>query len=161
MTMKGNSFMSNKRLMRLIESPGSLFVYGSLMFPEVLETLLDRIPPLVPAKAFGWQTIKLSEVVYPGLINNPGTQANGYLLTDLSDLEWQLLEAFENPIYNLVRLETDQKSAWVFALEEFSGNSESWDSDNFKAKNLISYVNRCAVWRQKYDAQSEYIGRKS
>ncbi|WP_352231338.1 gamma-glutamylcyclotransferase family protein [Actinomadura sp. NBRC 104412] len=68
---------------RLSVDPEALFVYGSLQFPEVLFTLIDRVPDHEPATAEGWRVVTLPERVYPGLIPGQDT-ARGYLLTGLT-----------------------------------------------------------------------------
>jgi hypothetical protein len=41
------------RLARLPEDPENLFVYGSLLFPEVLQVLLGRVPSMSPVVVTG------------------------------------------------------------------------------------------------------------
>ena len=48
--------------------PDALFVYGTLMFPEVLEVLLGRTPEMAPAALDGWRAAALADRVYPGLV---------------------------------------------------------------------------------------------
>jgi hypothetical protein len=62
--------------------PQALFVYGSLQFPDVLFTLIDRVPDHSPAAAHGWRITALPGRVYPGLVPGQGT-ASGYLISGL------------------------------------------------------------------------------
>jgi gamma-glutamylcyclotransferase (GGCT)/AIG2-like uncharacterized protein YtfP len=95
-------------------APDTLFVYGSLQFPEVLFALLDRVPPHTPAQAPGWRATALPERVYPGLVPADST-ATGYLLTEITAQERQVVDAFEDPVYDLRRLElADNRHGWTY-----------------------------------------------
>src|SRR5260370_11157820 len=76
--------------------PDALFVYGSLQFPDVLFTLIDRVPDHSPAAAYGWRVAALPERVYPGLVPGQGT-AHGYLITGLTAAEWRVPAPLEDP----------------------------------------------------------------
>src|SRR3982074_2116547 len=88
---------------RLSVDPDALFVYGTLLFPEVLQALLDRVPELIPASVAGWRVVALPGRVYPGLVLDSET-ATGFLIIDLATSEWQILDAFEDEQYELRRL---------------------------------------------------------
>src|SRR3989442_15410683 len=79
-----------------------LFVYGSLLFPEVLLALLGRLPSRTPATAPGWRVAALPGRPYPGLVPGPGS-ASGLLMTGLREEEWDTLIAFEGDLYDLRR----------------------------------------------------------
>jgi gamma-glutamylcyclotransferase (GGCT)/AIG2-like uncharacterized protein YtfP len=83
-----------------LEGTSKLFVYGTLLIDDVINTLIDRIPTYRDATAPGWRVVRLLQRVYPGLV--PGTgEANGKVFTDLTDAEWNTLDAFEDPTYTL------------------------------------------------------------
>ncbi|WP_233510031.1 gamma-glutamylcyclotransferase family protein [Actinomadura craniellae] len=134
--------------------PDALFVYGTLQFPEVLHALIDRVPAHTPAQAPGWRVTALPERVYPGLV--PGQQtAAGYLLTGLSPEEWRVLDAFEDPVYELRRLHlTDNRHGWAYVCNpEADTLDEDWSLEIFTAQHLPAYVDRCAAWRQRHEAR--------
>src|SRR4051812_46856021 len=82
---------------RLSVDPEALFVYGSLQFPDVLFTLIDRVPDHSAAAARGWRVTALPGRVCPGLGAGEGT-ARGCLIGGLSTEEWRTLDAFEDPV---------------------------------------------------------------
>jgi hypothetical protein len=106
--------------------PEALFVYGSLLFPEVLQALLHRVPDQSPAAAVGWRVVALPGRVYPTLVPGEGS-ASGLLMIDLHGEEWRV----------------DDGSHTL---------SEDWDVDQFAARDLADYVNTCIAWRRRYDA---------
>jgi gamma-glutamylcyclotransferase (GGCT)/AIG2-like uncharacterized protein YtfP len=127
---------------------GSLFVYGSLMFPEVLLALLGRAPDSTAASAAGWRVAALRGRSYPGLVPGPGT-ASGRLLTGLSPGEWRTLDAFEDDRYELRELSlTDggRSSAYVWTDERQVSPSD-WSPERFATRQLAAFASSCAAWR--------------
>src|SRR6266536_1417625 len=125
---------SSGRPDRLSVDPEALFVYGSLQFPEVLFALIDRVPDHEPAAAEGWRVTTLPERVYPGLV--PGTRtAHGYLLTGLTRKEWEVLDAFEDPVYELKRVDlTNGRHGWTYACNPGAEvGPDDWYAKDFEA----------------------------
>ena len=51
----------------------SRFVYGSLMSPEVLSSLLGRVPPRRPATLRGYRRFAIVDRVYPAVLADETT----------------------------------------------------------------------------------------
>lgn len=91
--------------------------------------------------------------VYPGLIPGDG-KARGKVFTDLTDTEWEILDAFEDPAYTLTPLrvmtflETDAL-AYTWRGEH---TDQLWVCTEFGHHDLADYLNRCRTWRRHYDA---------
>jgi gamma-glutamylcyclotransferase (GGCT)/AIG2-like uncharacterized protein YtfP len=83
-----------------LEETSRLFVYGTLLLDDVMNTLLDRIPHYQDATAPDWRVVRLPQRVYPGLIPGEG-DARGKIFTDLTPAEWNTLDTFEDPAYTL------------------------------------------------------------
>jgi gamma-glutamylcyclotransferase (GGCT)/AIG2-like uncharacterized protein YtfP len=83
----------------------ALFVYGTLMFGEIVEELLGRRPVPTAAVATGWRVARLPGLVYPGLVPAPGRRASGLVLSGLSAAEWTVLDDFEGDAYVLCPVE--------------------------------------------------------
>lgn len=138
---------------RLSADPEALFVYGSLQFPEVLQALLGRVPDRTPATAKGWRVAALPDRVYPGLVRGEGI-ANGLLITGLTRDEWRIIDAFEDEVYELRRLDlTDDQHGWTYVCDdETAATPEDWSAEHFTTRHLATYIERCATWRQRYCA---------
>ncbi|MDX2554752.1 MULTISPECIES: gamma-glutamylcyclotransferase family protein [Streptomyces] len=131
---------------RLSQGPDLLFCYGTLQFDDVLKGLLGRIPHRTPASAPGYRTAALEGRVYPGLVVRAfGGAAPGVVLTDLSNAEWRILDAFEDEQYDLrkVALSTGA-TGWAYVWLGGDVRAEDWDAAEFEARHLSAYAERCA-----------------
>jgi hypothetical protein len=130
-----------------------LFVYGSLLFPEVLLALLERVPSRTPATAPGWRVAALPGRPYPGLVPGPGS-ASGLLITGLREEEWDALIAFEGDLYDLRRLTlAGGRAGWAFVLGDSSASSFlDWVPEEFADRVLPAYAEGCLNWRRRYEA---------
>lgn len=137
-----------ERQARCVTALGApLFTYGTLQFDAVLHALLGRIPERTADSAHGWRAAALDGRLYPGLVAAPGATARGLLLTDLSDEEWAVLDAFEDDEYDLreVRLASGRKS-WTYVWADGDGDVQDadWDAAHFAARHLPVYAAHCA-----------------
>jgi gamma-glutamylcyclotransferase (GGCT)/AIG2-like uncharacterized protein YtfP len=134
--------------------PEALFVYGTLQFPEVLFALIDRVPDHEPAIAEGWRVTALPGRVYPGLVQGD-TTARGYLLAGLTSDEWQVLDAFEDPVYELKNVDLDDgRHGWTYACNpDAEVEQAGWSAEQFEQQHLPAYIERCTAWRQRYKAR--------
>jgi gamma-glutamylcyclotransferase (GGCT)/AIG2-like uncharacterized protein YtfP len=133
-----------------------LFVYGSLLFPEVMRVLLGRVPNTTPATLAGWRVAALPGRVYPALVRAEAL-ARGQLVTDLTPKEWQTLDAFEDTVYDLRRLTlTDGRDAWAYVCADHSDAlPHDWDIHTFERDHLTDYLKRCGTWRQRHESQAD------
>jgi hypothetical protein len=122
-----------------------------LLFPDVLFTLLDRVPPRTQATVLGWRVAALQGRPYPVLVPGEG-YAHGQLITELTANEWHLLDAFEDPVYDLRRITlTDSRHGWTYAcLDIGQALPENWDIAQFVRQHLRTYLDSCAAWRRRY-----------
>jgi gamma-glutamylcyclotransferase (GGCT)/AIG2-like uncharacterized protein YtfP len=129
-----------------------LFVYGTLLLDDVVNTLLDRIPRHQQATAPGWRIVRLPDKAYPGLI--PGDrEANGRIFTDLTNAEWATLDAFEDPAYVLaaVRVLTPLQTDALTYIWRGEHVDQSWATADLARHELADYLDRCRSWRRRYD----------
>jgi gamma-glutamylcyclotransferase (GGCT)/AIG2-like uncharacterized protein YtfP len=129
----------------------ALFVYGSLLFPDVLRAVLGRVPDRTPATAVGWRAAALRGRLYPGLV--PGdTTATGLLITGLTPDEWRVVDAFEDEAYELRRLAlADGHVGWTYVwCDEAQVSPHAWDPELFARRDLSAYVQGCLAWRRGY-----------
>ncbi|MFD6160762.1 gamma-glutamylcyclotransferase family protein [Nocardia sp. NPDC060256] len=126
----------------------SLFAYGTLQFPEVLEVLIGRVPQRTTATAPGWRVAALPGRVYPGLVPEPNALAHGVLLAGLTAAEWAILDAFEDDEYDLrpIHLADSADPAWTYVWTAPVAQ-EDWHRGHFATHHLPHFITRSAEWR--------------
>ncbi|MET9731990.1 gamma-glutamylcyclotransferase family protein [Streptomyces sp. NPDC006458] len=131
---------------RLSQGPNLLFAYGTLQFDDVLKALLGRVPERASASAPGYRAAALEGCVYPGLVVRAfGGSAPGVVLTDLSNEEWRILDAFEDERYNLQEVTLSNGTrGWAYVWPGDGVRVEDWDAEEFAAQHLSAYAARCA-----------------
>ncbi|WP_081748679.1 gamma-glutamylcyclotransferase family protein [Nocardiopsis sp. CNT312] len=140
-----NDMPERRRLPRV---PAELFVYGSLTVHEVLRSILRREPGTRPGSARGWRVAAVRDRVYPALVAGEKT-VHGLVLTDLSPTEWDLLDRFEAPAYDLVEIRlTDGSTAWTYVWGGTPDriSDDDWDRDRFCADELPRYLELTIAW---------------
>ena len=132
------------------EAPADLFAYGTLLYPDVVNVLLGRVPDHLPAAAAGWRVAVVPDRVYPALVAG-GSTASGQLLCGLSQDEWAVIDAFEDDLYDLRRLRlVGGGDGWAYVGDATTVSAENWDRRAFAERHLANYVERCRTWRRTY-----------
>lgn len=129
----------------------ALFTYGSLMFPPVLQALLDRVPASAEASAHGWRAVAIPDVKYPALIPGSGV-VRGRVLLDLRPDEWQVIDAYEAAIYELRPLAVTPEGSTSVAYVCLTGEGLThvdWDRERFADEELPDFVDFCVRWRRR------------
>ena len=130
----------------------SLFVYGTLMAPSVVETLIGRLPRHSAAFLAGYRRHPVRTQRYPGIVPAADTSSvvEGVLYQELTASELQRLDWFEDDEYTRTdvrvqgsssgtKFEATQVYVWTNPLEELDV-SRDWDWDHFCAEHLEDYL---------------------
>lgn len=129
-------------------STGNIFVYGTLMAPEVVQTLIRRLPAGQKASVEGFACHPVQKYVFPGLIEDASATTNGIYYEGLSVSELKRLDWFEDVEYTRkgvpVRLENQetrhtQVYLWANPIHELHLDTK-WDYERFRRTNLDWYL---------------------
>jgi gamma-glutamylcyclotransferase (GGCT)/AIG2-like uncharacterized protein YtfP len=103
-----------------------LFLYGTLLDPDLLAGFAGRPVALVPATLRGWRRVALPNGRYSTLRRARGTVAGALAAVDRRTLE--RLAVYEGPAYRLrsvvVRVATRNTGAWAWIAP--GGTSRAW-----------------------------------
>lgn len=128
----------------------SVFIYGTLMAPQVLKGLIGRVPDLVkPAILSNYRRHPVKEHVFPGIIpcSTGASTTKGLLLEGLSENELKVLDWYEGEEYirRDVKVKCDgishetQCYVWSNPLSELD-LTQGWDYDTFRETKLDWYL---------------------
>ncbi len=125
----------------------SVFVYGTLLFPEVLEAVIGWRPASRPARLRGWVRLSLRGRPYPGLLPRDGAETPGLLCRSVDAGALARLDHFEGRSYERIELPVESDdvptSAWVYVLAASARNlalEEPWAPELFRARHLTAYT---------------------
>ena len=141
-----------------------LFVYGSLLSPEVLRVLLRRVPRMRSATIRGFRRYGLLERPYPAVCADAEGVVKGEIIFDLEPSEAEVLDDFEGDEYGKVQVEATIDGAEgtsievdLYAYAQRTADMQGqWSYDAFRDAHLESYVTMCEEYIA--DANSRGIG---
>jgi hypothetical protein len=117
------------------------------------------VPASTPAVVAGWAVRALDSKTYPGLVPAPGVAAEGLVLQGLTSEEWQVLDAFESPMYSLqLVLPAGQPEAWAYVAPEGVTLDRAWSPTRFATNDLPSYLLSCTRWRREHEVAAAMEG---
>ncbi len=127
-----------------------LFVYGSLLFPELVEKLTGKYFVSVPAVLDGYKRFTVKGCDYPAIIHNKKSNVEGRLILNVDNMSLKILTFFEGDEYEKetvwVLTGTKKMEALAFIwrndllyLEDFD-----WNKDSFRESSLSLYLEKIA-----------------
>lgn len=133
-----------------IEADTRLFVYGTLCFPDVMNTLVGYDPQALPCEASGVRRYRIRGQVYPMLRMEAGGVINqmAFVYQTLRPNDWRIIDAFEDPRYQLARITTSLGSALSYISQDEAMTADGpWSSSVFEQKHLTDYLAMCRQWK--------------
>ena len=122
-----------------------LFVYGTLLFGEVLDRVVGRRPDSRRAAAPGYAVRRVPGQSYPGMIADPRGVAGGLLLAGLSALELRALDLYEGDEYRRTSITVVDETGAVLEVETYLADEagvseETWTSPWFLEHHLDPFL---------------------
>jgi gamma-glutamylcyclotransferase (GGCT)/AIG2-like uncharacterized protein YtfP len=126
-----------------------LFVYGTLLFPEIVDKLIGEVE-MKDAVLEHYRRVKVidhgNSLPYPALIPFEGARTEGKLLHGLTEQQVSILDEYEGHEYERIEVEvqtaTGPTAAWSFRWKndnraELGGE---WDPEEFEREGLMAYL---------------------
>lgn len=136
-----------------------LFVYGTLADDDVVRTLIDRVPAAQEVSAPGWRAAHLPDLPYPGLVRDDDAEARGRVYTDLTEDEWGVFDAFEDPTYVVEPVHLSSGRAGLAYVWPNEVLPDSWRPGALEGADRQAYLERCARWRSRWEARARGNGQ--
>ena len=138
------------------DDESSVFVYGSLMFDEVVECLTGKLFQTEPARLADHARYAVRQegrvAKGPAITNEPGSEVAGRLLLDVDSDTLRILDRFECgdvdvSRYERVTVSVTLHSGKMMRAETYRAVAEfrpflsgAWSEHDFKAQHLRYYV---------------------
>mmetsp|Transcript_21917 Transcript_21917/g.47842 ORF Transcript_21917/g.47842 Transcript_21917/m.47842 type:complete len:145 (+) Transcript_21917:31-465(+) len=129
-------------------SGGTAFVYGTLMAPEVVKRLINRVPTFKPATLKGFVRYKVKDQVYPAIVPSAESAVQGKVITNLSAEELKVLDAYEADEYYRQTVKPVLEDGTEVTADVYIWKDkyrpllvlEDWDYDVWRADHLKDWV---------------------
>lgn len=128
-----------------------VFTYGSLMYPEVVQTILGRsiaATELRDATLEGYRRVAIPDRPYPTGVPVPGFRIEGKLLGPITESELQKLDAYEESFYVRIAVSVTTHEGIREALTYIDGRSQlpftlqNWDPEKFEKHHLETFIQK-------------------
>ncbi len=123
-----------------------VFVYGTLLFSEILEGLTGDTSETREAKLSDYRRCSVKGADYPAIISQKGAFTEGKIVLNVDDYSFEMLRFFEGKEYLCIEVQVEAESenfnAWVFVWNDSVErlNDTDWDMSSFKRDTLSDYV---------------------
>jgi gamma-glutamylcyclotransferase (GGCT)/AIG2-like uncharacterized protein YtfP len=129
----------------------SLFAYGTLELPELMEALTGFRPDSIDAVLEGYARFLLRGRSYPGIVESEGARTAGRLYHALDAAALTRLDRFEGPLYERRIVEVrpasgDGVAAHVYVLRREHRallTTRPWERAHFAREHLEAYLAHC------------------
>ena len=125
----------------------NLFVYGTLIFPQVMHAVCGIAPPSKAARLPGYLRFTVHNQCYPAIKPMPKAVVDGVLYPNVSLSLIRQLDRYEGREYRRLRLRVThgrdrQALAWVYVprqLPELGSAVRDWCAAEFEARHLQTW----------------------
>lgn len=136
-----------------------LFVYGTLMAPEVLNALLHRVPSKRSAVLQGHSRYTVKDYSFPAIVCDDDSAAvEGMLLEDLSEREMKALDFYEDEAYERLDVMVSVRSAdggneeaaamayvWPLSEKHLLDVGKTWDYEAWRNEKMSDFVKHVVI----------------
>lgn len=125
----------------------NLFVYGTLMVPQVMHAVCGFTAAAEPAVLQGHRRRRVRGEVYPGIVASQGEQVEGMLYRGLTDRHLSRLDEFEGEMYRRSSVEVEAGNTGVPAFAYLMApafvdalSNDFWSLDAFVTHALQGFL---------------------
>lgn len=126
----------------------TLFVYGTLLAPELRRALLGRAVAGTPAELDGYACFRVRHAPYPAIAPAADATTAGELIGGLSPAELDILDDYESAMYRRLVVTVrdaagNETEAFTYVIDESAVHrlsDELWDYAAFRLRQLDRYL---------------------
>lgn len=125
-----------------------IFIYGSLMFPQIWQRVVHGSYRSAPATAHDLIRLALVDDIYPGMVARAGEQVEGVLYFDVDAQDVAALDAFEGCEYERAEIAVKMPAGEIVIAGTYiflAGqrlSAVSWEPQAFQISRFIDAYSR-------------------
>jgi gamma-glutamylcyclotransferase (GGCT)/AIG2-like uncharacterized protein YtfP len=134
----------------------NIFVYGSLMFEEVWQRLIQNQYNKIDAQLSGFIRLKVKGEQYPGIMPSSDKQVTGKLYLDVCSSDIEQLDIFEGEFYqrSQVIVKSDDVAypadTYIFKHKyQTLLSGKEWDTELFREKGLQKFLEKYGYFNRQ------------
>lgn len=129
----------------------NLFVYGTLLFPEIRNLVGRRQFQSTDATLEGFEIYRVKNAVYPGIVKQDGGIVPGQILSHITPAEINFFDQYEDDFYQRITVavttpDESEISAECYAVPLITSREiltkVVWTADWFSTNHYADFLNR-------------------
>lgn len=124
-----------------------LFVYGTLIFDEILSKLLGKNHASIPGLLENYKIKKFNNAEFPGIVKDATSNVLGKIILDINDHDTSILDTYEGVMYKRIILKvktiSNEYGCQVYVVDDYYKrklSEEAWCPLEFRNKYLNNYI---------------------
>ena len=134
--------------MAMTDSYDKLFVYGTLMVPEIVRIVLGRPLEGTDAHLLNYRPFMIKDACYPALASAAGYTTEGLVYSDISPSEMATLDAYEGAMYekrlvSVTYADGTEEAVLTYVVApayRHRLDSKVWCLDAFMSRHMNDYI---------------------
>jgi gamma-glutamylcyclotransferase (GGCT)/AIG2-like uncharacterized protein YtfP len=129
----------------------NLFAYGTLMWPEVLESVTGERPGGRKAVLRGYRRLRVKGETYPVVVESEEDVVEGILYRGLSAAAFELLDRFEGAEYDRVHIDLNGTAVFVYVVAhdwKHIIDSRLWNPADMRPEDLAAFCSEYKGWNE-------------
>ncbi|MDF1753253.1 MAG: gamma-glutamylcyclotransferase [Verrucomicrobiales bacterium] len=129
----------------------NLFVYGTLLFPEIRNLVGRRQFQAADATLEGFEIYRVKNAAYPGIVEQDGGTVPGQILRHITPAEIDFFDQYEDDFYQRITVAVTTPDESVISAECYAVPSITsreiltkvvWTADWFTTNHYADFLNR-------------------
>ena len=136
----------------------NIFVYGTLMIPEVMVAVTTRRFRSIDVILKGYARFTVKGESYPGITPEPGAITEGIIYFDVDEWSLEQLDAFEGDLYQRIQTMAETKEKEILSADAYVIkpkfrsylSSQEWNIKEFSQKHLKTFLETYTGFQNNY-----------
>ncbi len=122
----------------------NLFVYGTLLYPELVYALTGKQFRTVDAILEDHQRLSIKHRSYPAVIPSKGARVNGKIIKDVDEASLAKIDFYEDKEYlrKHINIQNQPVQVYIYDGKIAKLKDNDWDADSFYRNHFNFYLKK-------------------